>query len=237
MRRRLLDQLQQRVPGGLGELVRLVEDVDLVPPLRRLQHDALADLADVVDPALRGGVHLDDVQRGAVRDRDAGVADLVGGRRRALHAVERLGEDAGHRRLAGPARPGEQVRLPNLVVLERVSQRPHDLLLPDDVIEVLRAVLAVERSHRDDDTRSALVPRCTGPLALVAPSREPATVRLPGRARWGVSGSLNPKSAPAGPNAVRGRLRRDWIWARSVDRSGPAHWEHPNRVRSGRKQR
>ena len=28
----------------------------------------------------------------------------------------------------------------------------------------------------------------------------------PGRARWGVSGSLNPKSAPAGPNAVRGTV-------------------------------
>ena len=30
------------------------------------------------------------------------------------------------------------------------------------------------------------------------------TLPRPGRARWGVSGSLNPKSAPAGPNAVRG---------------------------------
>src|SRR5205807_6574420 len=50
VRRRLLDQLQERVPRGIGELMRLVEDVDLVPPLRRLQDDALADLSDVVDP-------------------------------------------------------------------------------------------------------------------------------------------------------------------------------------------
>jgi len=70
---RLLDQLQQRVPGGIRELVRLVEDVDLVAALDRLQHDALADLADVVDAALRGGVHLDHVERGSARDRDAGV--------------------------------------------------------------------------------------------------------------------------------------------------------------------
>ena len=43
-----------------------------------LEDDAVADLADVVDPALRGGVHLDDVERGAVltRDRpDQGDAD------------------------------------------------------------------------------------------------------------------------------------------------------------------
>ena len=65
--RRLLDQLQQRVPGCVGELVRLVEDVDLEAALDRLEHDALADLADVVDAALRGGIHLDHVERRAAR--------------------------------------------------------------------------------------------------------------------------------------------------------------------------
>ncbi len=69
--RRLLDELEQRLPRGVGELVRLVEDVDLVPPLDRLEDDALADLADVVDPALRGGIHLDDVERRSVGDRSA----------------------------------------------------------------------------------------------------------------------------------------------------------------------
>ena len=76
--RRLLDQLQQRVERGVRELVRLVEDVDLVAALDRLQDDALADLADVVDPALGGGVHLDDVERRAGRDREARVARPVG---------------------------------------------------------------------------------------------------------------------------------------------------------------
>ncbi len=62
MRWRLLDQLQQRVPGGVRELVRLVEDVDLVAALGGLEDDPVADLADVVDPPLRGCVHLDDVE-------------------------------------------------------------------------------------------------------------------------------------------------------------------------------
>ena len=52
MRRRFFDQLQERIPGGVGELVRLVEDVDLVVTLGWLEHDAFADLADVVDSAL-----------------------------------------------------------------------------------------------------------------------------------------------------------------------------------------
>ena len=50
--RRLLDQLEERVEGSIRELVRLVEDVDLVAPLDRLQDDTFANLTDVVDPTL-----------------------------------------------------------------------------------------------------------------------------------------------------------------------------------------
>ena len=46
-----------------------------------------------------------------------------------------------------PARPGEEVGLPHLVVADRVAQRPHDRLLADDLVEVLRAVFPVERGH------------------------------------------------------------------------------------------
>ena len=163
VRRRLLDQLQQRVPRGVGELVRLVEDVDLVAPLRRLEHDALADLADVVDAALRRRVHLDDVERVAVRDRDARVARLVRVRRRALRAVQALREDARERRLAGAARAGEEVRLPHLSGGDRVLQRADDRLLADDLVEVLRAVLAVEGGHPSDSSRVGSR-RCARPL-------------------------------------------------------------------------
>jgi hypothetical protein len=145
--RRLLDQLQERVEGRIGELVRLVEDVDLVAALDRLEHDPLADLADVVDPALRGGVHLDDVEGGSVRNRHARVAGLVGRRRRPLGAVERLGEDARQRGLPGSPRPGEEVGLPDLVGLDRVAEGLDDSLLPDHFVEVLRPVFAVEGSH------------------------------------------------------------------------------------------
>ncbi len=145
--RRLLDKLQERVPGGVGELVRLVEDVDLVLALDGLEHDAVADLANVVDPPLRGRVHLDHVERRPVRDRDACVAGVVGSRRRAVRAVDRFGEDARERRLARAARPGEEVRLADLAGRDRVRKRSHHRFLPDDVLEGLRAVLAVERGH------------------------------------------------------------------------------------------
>src|SRR4029077_16419008 len=148
MRRRLLDQLQERVPGSGRELVRRVEYVDLVALLDRLEDDAVPNLTDVVDAALRGGVHLDHVERRAGRDRTARVARAVGSRRRALSAVEALGEDARHRGLARAARAGGEVGLPHRVRRDRVRQRPDDRLLPDDLREGLGTVLAVERSHR-----------------------------------------------------------------------------------------
>ena len=145
--RRLLDQLQQRVEGGVRELVRLVEDVDLVAALDRLHDDALADLADVVDAALGGRVHLDDVERGSGRDRDARVARPVRVGRRPVGAVERLREDARERGLAGSARAGEEVRLAHVPGRDRVPQRADDRLLADHVVESLRSIFAVERGQ------------------------------------------------------------------------------------------
>ena len=164
--RRLLDQLQECVEGCIRQLVRLVEDVDLVAALDRLEHDALADLPDVVDPALRGGVHLDHVERGPVRDRDARVAGAVGGGRRPLRAVQRFREDPRQRRLPGAARPGEQVRLPDLLGLDRIPKRAHDGLLADDLVEALRAVFPIEGSQereppiRSDSAEQRALPVC-----------------------------------------------------------------------------
>ena len=147
VRRRLLDQLEQGVPGGRRELVRLVDDVDLVAALRGLQHRPLADLAHLVDAPLRRRVHLHDVERRSVGDRACDAGRRVEVRGRAALRVQRLGEDARHRRLARPTRAGEEIRLAHLVVLDRVPQRPHDGLLADDLREVERPVGAVERRH------------------------------------------------------------------------------------------
>ena len=129
------------------QLVRLVDDVDLVAALDRLQHGAVANLAHVVDAALRGGVHLDHVERAAVRDRLGDGRRRVEVRVRAALGIQRLGEDARHRGLPRSARPGEQVRLPHLPVLDRVPQRADDRLLADHVAEVERAVGAVQGGH------------------------------------------------------------------------------------------
>ena len=93
----------------------------------------------------------------AIASRDRGVGVEVGVR--PARGVQRLREDAGHRRLARPARPGEEVRLPHLVVLDRVPQRPDDRLLADHVAEVQRTVGAVQGGHgRFSQTAAGAVP-------------------------------------------------------------------------------
>ena len=75
---RLFEGLQQRVEGGVGDLVRFVEDVDLVLVARGAVAGGVAELADFVDAAVGGGVDFDDVDGGAGADLGAGLADVAG---------------------------------------------------------------------------------------------------------------------------------------------------------------
>ena len=74
------------------------------------ERDALDELADVGDAVVGGGVELEQpVDDAALVDRHAVGAGAVGLAVDGLLAVEDLGEDAGGGRLAGAARPAEQV--------------------------------------------------------------------------------------------------------------------------------
>jgi hypothetical protein len=137
--------VEEGVPGLLGQHVRLVEDVDLPVAAGRRVGDPLTQVADVVDRAVRGGVHLDHVDGGAGGDRQAGLALAAGGDRRpAALAVERAGEDLRHRGLAGAARADEEVGVMDLALLDRVAQGADDVLLADHLVEGAGAVTPVE---------------------------------------------------------------------------------------------
>ena len=81
-RRRLLEELQQRVERLAGQALRLVDDVDLLAALHRRGRRLLAQVARVVDAAVGRGVDLDDVEVRPVADRDALLARAarLGGR-------------------------------------------------------------------------------------------------------------------------------------------------------------
>ena len=148
VRRRFLERLQERVPSGGGEHVRLIEDVDALAAAHRCERDVLAQLANVVHAVVGGGVHLHHVERSAAGD---GHTGRIVGREvcaRAALGVERAGEELGHARLARAARADEQVRVMHLVELDRVAQCADDVLLAHHVFEGAWAMAAVEREHR-----------------------------------------------------------------------------------------
>src|SRR5581483_8527621 len=195
----------------------------------RLQNDAIADVADVVDPTLRGCVHLDHVERRPARDGDAGVARAVGGGGRPVLAVDRLREDPRERRLAGAARAREEVRLPYLPLLDRVRERAHDRLLPHDLREGLRTVLPVEGGH--------------GPILAQGLYVAAARKGGPGSdasSAWlaFASGSRSSKTAPP-PGAFRAVHVPSWARAiaATIDRPRPAPPSRRERETSARAKR
>src|SRR5439155_5051086 len=66
-------------------------------------------------------------------------------RGRPAFAVERPGEDPGAAGLPTAARPGEEIGMVEPAAAQRLHQRFGDVLLPDDLGERARPVLAVQR--------------------------------------------------------------------------------------------
>ena len=205
---RLLERLQQGVPGVLGDLVRLVEDVDLALQLARRIRQSLAELADGIDAAIARGVDLDEVERRPLPDRDARRAGVAGVAIAQVGAVEGLREDPGERRLARPARTHEEDGVCDTTCPDRVPERLDDRLLTDDLTEGLGTPAAVDGLMRDGCGHRRLRSRA-------CEVRVPCTLRRPDRPRAHRDGRLGPGRAaalgedrlvllPSGSDTVRG---------------------------------
>ncbi len=139
MRRRLFQRLEEGVERVPGELMRLIDNVELHPQLGRRVLDLLAQVANVIDPAIRRRVDLDNVDRRAGVDRIAGSTVIAGtiGRIR-IEAVDGFGEQARGAGLPGAARTAEEVRVRHPIERDRVLQRACDVLLTYQLIRVKR---------------------------------------------------------------------------------------------------
>src|SRR5204863_9514487 len=109
-RRRLLENLEQRVPRFAREHVGFVDDIDLVTVVAGWRvHRPLAQFARVVDTTVRCRIDFDDVHRSRsgpdATTTLAFTAWLAAGR--AVVAVERHGEHACERGLANTLRAGQ----------------------------------------------------------------------------------------------------------------------------------
>ena len=155
VRRGFFERLQEGVEGARGEHVHLVEEVDLPFEVAGGEGDLVAQLAHVVDAAVAGGVHLDEVEGGAAVDGLAGAAGVAGLTVGKVTAVDGLGEDAGGGGLAGAAGAGEEVRVGDLVGGEGVAKGRDDVVLTDHLVKATWAPLAVE--HRPSRTPNSSV--------------------------------------------------------------------------------
>ena len=145
---RFLERFEESIEGGVGDLVRLVEDVDFVLVARGAVSGGVAEFADLVDAAVGGGVDFDDIDGVAGADLGAGLTDfagLGGGADIAadgVAAVKRHGEDAGNGGLADAAMAAEDVAVGDAVLGERVHQGHGDVILANDIGEALRTIFA-----------------------------------------------------------------------------------------------
>ena len=142
---RFLERLEQRVEARIREHVDLVHDVELVPAAgRRVLHVVDDQFADLVHLGVRGGVEFQHVQAAPLGDLLALRAHAARLGRRPVLAIERLGQDARGRGLAGAARPDEEVGVREPLLLDGVFERLRNMRLADDLVEILRAIFAGE---------------------------------------------------------------------------------------------
>ena len=143
---RLFQRLEQRIEGGVGDLVGFVEDVDLEAVARRTVARGLAQLADLVDAAIGGGVDLDHIHRIAGANLAAGIANAARlGHGMVLRlAIQRHRQNARDGGLADPAMSAEDVAVRDASLLDGVLQGAGDVVLPDHVGEFLWPVFARE---------------------------------------------------------------------------------------------
>ena len=106
---RLLQCLQQGVESFVRDLVRFIDDEDLVAVARRTIADVFAHLAHFVDAAVRSRVDLDDVDRFPALISTHAGADSAGRGGRALHAIQAAGQNARDGGLAGTALAGKDI--------------------------------------------------------------------------------------------------------------------------------
>ena len=145
MRRWLFERLQQSVLGARRQHVHLVEDVHLVAAWRP-ECDLADEVTHCVDTIVRRGIEFVQVVASAGLECDARIAFVARLAALQIGAVQRLGQDARRRRLAGAARPAEQVRVADAVAFNCVAKGRDDVFLSEEcVCESRGSVTPIQR--------------------------------------------------------------------------------------------
>ena len=141
---RLLKSFEQGVPRVAGEHMHLVDDVYAVLGSGGSKGDLVDYRADIVDTAVGGCVHLDDIEYLSAVDAAAVLAYSAGIAVADIEAVDRLGEYLGAGGLARTARAREEIGMVHAVEAQLVAQSIGHVRLAVYVLKGLRPVLAVQ---------------------------------------------------------------------------------------------
>ena len=149
----LLQRLQHRVEGRVGQHVHLVDHEDLKAPLHRLVHRLLQQALHLIHTAVRGRIQLDIVWKASAINFSTCRAYATGGGSDTTlaissRAVHRLGKNTRHRGLAHATCSREQIGMVQTLLRERIAQSLHNVLLPHHFGEVARTVFTSEHEIR-----------------------------------------------------------------------------------------
>jgi len=145
MRRRLFQGLQQGVEGGIGNLVGLIENVNLLAVASRTIAGCIPQLADFVNATIGGGINFNDVHSAAGAYFRAGVAFAAGLSLGAIFfsaaAVQAHGQDAGNSRLPDATMSAEDIAVGDALLFDGIFEGARNVLLPDHIGKCLRTIL------------------------------------------------------------------------------------------------
>ena len=144
VRRRLFQRLEQCVERGGRKHVHFVDQIDFVATFCRGVANVIAQLAHVLNAVVAGSVDLDHVEAVAGGDLAAVIAHAAGRDGGAVHAIERLCQNACGRGFANATRADKKVGVGEPVLLDRILERAGDVRLTDDVIKSLRPIFSRE---------------------------------------------------------------------------------------------
>ena len=142
MRRRFFQRFEQRIEGGRGEHVHLVNDVHLVPACGGRIRCSIAQLTHLLHTVVAGAVNLQHIQRAALGNLHAAFVVVLEIHRGSIGGVQALGEDPGNGGFPRTTRSAKKIRVRDTPGGNGVAEGLGDVLLSYHIRKTLRTIFA-----------------------------------------------------------------------------------------------